>query len=98
MTIESQILMLTLLSVKMENNLALLEKADDDLGPYAMKKRRLQRQVLRPVMTVAALAETSVGGHHPQCPNGGSGPFSGHGRELQGATQDNVHSLGHYLT
>lgn len=57
-----------------------------------------QRQVLRPMMTAVALAETSVGGHHPQCPNGGSGPFSGRGRELQGATQDNGHSLEHYLT
>lgn len=47
--------------MKMENNLALLEKADDDLGPHTMKTRRLQRQGLRPVMTAAALAETSVG-------------------------------------
>lgn len=74
MTMESHILMLTLLSVKMEN-----------LGPYAMKKTE-------------ASAETYDDSCHPQCPNGGSGPFSGHGRELQGATQDYGHSPEHYLT
>lgn len=60
MTMESQILMLTLLSVKIENYLALLEKAKD-LADVHYEKRRVQRQVLRPAATAAALSETSVG-------------------------------------
>lgn len=44
---ESQTLLLTLLSVKMENNLALLEeKAGRDLAAMCCEKERLQRRVL----------------------------------------------------
>lgn len=50
MTMASQILMLTLLSVKMENNPALLEKAKD-LADIDYEKRRVQR----PVVTAAAV-------------------------------------------
>lgn len=68
MTMESHILMLTLLSVKTENNLALLEKAEDNLGPYAMKNTEASAD--------SCLLSRSISRrHHPQCPNGGSGPF-----------------------
>ncbi|XP_049984350.1 HAUS augmin-like complex subunit 8 isoform X7 [Alexandromys fortis] len=44
---ESQTLLLTLLSVKMENNLALLEeKAEKDLAALCREKERLQQRVL----------------------------------------------------
>lgn len=44
---ESQTLLMTLLSVKMENNLALLEeKAEKDLAAMCHEKERLQRQAL----------------------------------------------------
>lgn len=44
---ESQTLLMTLLSVKMENNLALLEeKAEKDLASICHEKERLQRQAL----------------------------------------------------
>lgn len=44
---ESQTLLMTLLSVKMENNLALLEeKAEKDLAVMCHEKERLQRQAL----------------------------------------------------
>lgn len=44
---ESQTLLLTLLSVKMENNLGLLEeKAEKDLAALCREKERLQQQVL----------------------------------------------------
>ncbi|XP_041495122.1 HAUS augmin-like complex subunit 8 [Microtus oregoni] len=47
MDMESQTLLLTLLSVKMENNLTLLEeKAEKDLAASCREKERLQRRVL----------------------------------------------------